>query len=67
MTDMRTPDRHFVQQDHGCYRRAMLEPNSAVPDVSVWRAPREEAAQLHEVLGAGYALLCFYVFDWSPG
>jgi len=45
----------------------MLEPGSAVPDVSVWRAPREEAAQLQEVLGAGYALLCFYVFDWSPG
>jgi peroxiredoxin len=45
----------------------MLEPGSAVPDVSVWSAPREEAAQLHEVLGPGYALLCFYVFDWSPG
>jgi peroxiredoxin len=45
----------------------MLEPGSAVPDVSVWRAPREEAVRLHEALGAGYALLCFYVFDWSPG
>ena len=45
----------------------MLERGSAVPDVIVWRAPREEAIQLREALGAGYALLCFYVFDWSPG
>jgi hypothetical protein len=45
----------------------MLEAGSAVPDVKVWTAPREEATPLREVLGTGYALLCFYVFDWSPG
>jgi hypothetical protein len=45
----------------------VLEAGSAVPDVSVWTAPREDAAPLRDVLGAGFALLCFYVFDWSPG
>ncbi|HEU5206271.1 MAG TPA: hypothetical protein VFT94_01560 [Gaiellaceae bacterium] len=44
----------------------MLEPGSAVPDVSVWTAPREEARPLREVLGDGLTLLCFYVYDWSP-
>ena len=44
----------------------MLEPGSAVPDVLVWTAIREEAQPLKQVLGAGYALLCFYVYDWSP-
>ena len=51
----------------GCYRRAVLEAGSAVPDVSVWEAPREEARPLREVLGDGLSLLCFYIFDWSPG
>jgi hypothetical protein len=32
----------------------------------VWAAPREEAVSLAEALGGGLALLCFYVFDWSP-
>jgi peroxiredoxin len=45
----------------------VLEPGSAVPDVQVWAAPREEAVSLRRVLGAGYVLLCFYVYDWSPG
>ena len=45
----------------------MLEAGSTVPEVSVWLAPREEARPLLDVLGPGYALLCFYVFDWSPG
>ncbi len=44
----------------------MLEAGSAVPDVHVWAAPREDAIPLRRVLGAGYALLCFYVWDWSP-
>jgi hypothetical protein len=44
----------------------MLEPGSNVPDVQVWTAPREEARALREVLGEGLALLCFYVYDWSP-
>jgi hypothetical protein len=46
----------------------MLEPGATVPDVLVWTAPREEPVPLGEALaGAGAALLCFYVFDWSPG
>jgi hypothetical protein len=45
----------------------VLEVGSPVPDVHVSTAPREEARLLREVLGTGLALLCFYVFDWSPG
>ena len=45
----------------------MLEAGSAVPDVAVWAAPREEAQPLRDLLGEGLSLLCFYVFDWSPG
>ena len=46
----------------------MLEPGAVVPDVSVWTAPREEPMPLRVALaGEGMALLCFYVFDWSPG
>jgi hypothetical protein len=45
----------------------MLGPGDAVPDVQVWTAPREEPVLLRTVLGAGYALLGFYIFDWSPG
>jgi len=44
----------------------MLEAGSAVPDVGVWAAPREEARPLPEVLGQGLTLLCFYVYNWSP-
>jgi hypothetical protein len=44
----------------------MLGPGDAVPAVDVWSAPREEARPLREVLGAGFTLLCFYVYDWSP-
>jgi hypothetical protein len=44
----------------------MLEAGSAVPDVAVWPAPREEAQPLRDVLGDGLALLCFYLYDWSP-
>ena len=45
----------------------MLEAGTAVPDVPVWTAIREEAKPLGEVLGDGLTLLCFYVYDWSPG
>jgi peroxiredoxin len=45
----------------------VLEAGDRVPDVQVWTAPREEARALKEVLGAGLTLLCFYVYDWSPG
>jgi hypothetical protein len=44
----------------------MLEAGSPVPDVMVWGLPREEATSLREVLGAGFTLLCFYLYDWSP-
>jgi hypothetical protein len=44
----------------------VLDAGSAVPDVHVWAAPREEAQPLREVLGAGLSLLCFYVWNWSP-
>ena len=36
-----------------------------VPDVQVWATLREEARPLHEVLGEGWTLLCFYIYDWS--
>jgi hypothetical protein len=45
----------------------MVGPGDQVPDVLVWEAPREEARALKEILGARLSLLCFYVFDWSPG
>jgi hypothetical protein len=45
----------------------MLEPGATVPDVHVWTAPREEPVLLSTALAGGAALLCFYVFDWSPG
>jgi len=46
----------------------MLEPGALVPDARVWAKPREEAIGLREAIaGEGTALLCFYVFDWSPG
>ncbi|MGH3110951.1 MAG: hypothetical protein ACRDQT_08555 [Gaiellaceae bacterium] len=44
----------------------MLGTGDPVPDVRVWAAPREEARSLREVLGAGCALLSFYLWDWSP-
>jgi hypothetical protein len=44
----------------------VLEAGSTVPNVEVWTSPREEAHALREVLGNGLALLCFYVWDWSP-
>ena len=45
----------------------MLEAGASVPDVQVWTAIREESKPLRGVLGEGLTLLCFYLFDWSPG
>jgi hypothetical protein len=44
----------------------VLGPGDPVPNVRVWTAPREDARELREVLGAGLSLLCFYLYDWSP-
>lgn len=48
------------------YARPVLEPGDSVPDVRVWSAPQEHSRPLRQVLGAGYALLNFYLWDWSP-
>ena len=44
----------------------MLGPGDSVPDVQVWTAPHEHSRPLRQVLGTGYALLNFYLWDWSP-
>ena len=45
----------------------MLEPGDRIPVARVWCAPREDPVELAEALaGEGFALLCFYPFDWSP-
>ncbi|MDH4102814.1 MAG: hypothetical protein OEW52_10625 [Thermoleophilia bacterium] len=44
----------------------MLQAGDRVPEVEVWAAPREEPQPLNEILGPGLALLCFYLWDWSP-
>jgi hypothetical protein len=44
----------------------MLEAGASVPDVEIWTAVGEGPQPLQQVLGAGYALLCFYLWDWSP-
>ncbi len=43
----------------------MLGAGDSVPEVQVWTAPRQESRSLAQVLGAGYALLCFDFWDWS--
>ena len=45
------------------YAARVLGPGDSVPEVQVWTAPREESRPLGQVLGAGYALLCFYLWD----
>ncbi len=46
----------------------MLGPGEHIPAARVWQAPREDPVDLAIALvGDGLALLCFYVFDWSPG
>jgi peroxiredoxin len=43
----------------------VLEAGARAPDVQVWTSPREEAQPLRDVLGEGWTLLCFYVWNWS--
>jgi len=44
-----------------------LARGDAVPDARVWRAPGEQPVSLRDALaGDGFALVCFYPFDWSP-
>jgi hypothetical protein len=46
----------------------MLGPGDLIPEARVWTAPREDPVQLSDAIaGDGLSLLCFYVFDWSPG
>jgi len=46
----------------------MLEPGSLIPEARVWTAPRQDPVSIGDALaGDGLTLLCFYVFDWSPG
>jgi hypothetical protein len=44
----------------------VLGAGDEVPEANIWTAPREEPRPLAQMLGAGYTLLCFYVWDWSP-
>lgn len=45
----------------------MLAAGDPIPAVRVWTDPREGPVTLSDALaGEGLALLCFYVFDWSP-
>jgi peroxiredoxin len=44
----------------------VLEAGARVPDVQIWTSPREDAQALKDVLGEGWTLLCFYLYDWSP-
>jgi len=37
-----------------------------VPEVRVWVTPGEGPRSLREILDEGLALLCFYLWDWSP-
>jgi hypothetical protein len=43
----------------------VLEAGGRVPNVKVWTSPREEAKPLTEILGPGFSLLAFYLYDWS--
>ena len=45
----------------------MLEPGDRIPEARVWTAPRIGPAPLRDTIaGDGLALLCFYLWDWSP-
>lgn len=52
--------------DPMAYGLPMLGTGDRVPEVQVWTAPREDPRPLKQALGAGLALLCFYLWDWSP-
>ena len=42
----------------------MLEAGERIPDVRVWRGPREPVA-LRQLAAEKPLLLLFYLFDWS--
>ena len=45
----------------------MLAPGDPIPQARVWTEPRRGPVSLAEALaGDGLALLCFYLWDWSP-
>ena len=45
----------------------MLAPGDPIPQARVWTEPRKGAVSLADALaGDGLALLCFYLWDWSP-
>ena len=44
----------------------MLGRGDPIPEARVWTAPREAALWLEHVLAGEPALLCFYLWDWSP-
>jgi hypothetical protein len=45
----------------------VLGPGDRVPDARVWAHPLEGPSQLREAIeGDGLALLCFYLWNWSP-
>jgi len=44
----------------------MLGPGDRIPDAEVWTSPREGPKRLGDVLRDGSALVCFYLYDWSP-
>jgi hypothetical protein len=46
----------------------MLEPGDPIPRASVWTgSARIPSISARRSRATGVALLCFYVFDWSPG
>lgn len=45
----------------------MLAAGDRIPAARVWRSPGEDAVTLADAIADdGLALLCFYVWDWSP-
>jgi len=45
----------------------VLEAGDRIPDARVWTAPRTGPVALRDAIaGDGLALLCFYVWNWSP-
>ena len=49
------------------YAAPMLEPGDRIPEARVWTAPRAGPIPLRDTIaGDGLALLCFYLWNWSP-
>jgi len=44
----------------------MLGAGDRIPEAEVWTSPRDRPEQLADVLAGGRALVCFYLYDWSP-